>query len=542
MENSSNYIKAAKLINNEILLQKKEEKIKSLLETIITLKAENSELKKQLHAKESIDIYNKSMTELIKEMREENNLLIKKKDDEKHKLKLRLDEIEIQKEMSDLKTIRNNTLYNQKMSVIHDIELENKIYKEEVKDLKQKNEELKIITKNKINSLDILNQLKFTQFKQKMINNLKDAKNNVSKLNLEYMDLNGKITILQNHQLLNEVEFQKQQYDNLEKENKLLKQKVLQLEKELLILKKVSVKLAIKAKSNNLTNKNELNLNNDINNINVNEIKKNFSLSLTKNIFSNNIIKEYSNKNNNMKTINYTTNYNNNNNLNSRNSDFNLYLPLNLHLSSDMNCNLKNNDNNMKYIKYNKIIKRKNEEIEKLKILNDNIKNRLDNYISNNKSLFIFLEQCLNDFYQKLNETDFIKNINIKFENIKNFNFDNLSNNQKYGILCLLIKCLFPFIVKSVELNNIKEKLFKTNININLIKKDLQYNTPEKYAKEVVIKKSFNGRNILNNFFEKNLSEKYNGNANIISYKNNKIKESLNDSRIKNNKFKSVIN
>ena len=112
-----------------------------------------------------------------------------------------------------------------------------------------------------------------------------------------------------------------------------------------------------------------------------------------------------------------------------------------------------------------------------------------------------------------------------------------MSNQEKYGILCILIKCLFPFVVKSFEINNMKEKLFKTNININLVKKELQYNTPEKYAKEVVVKKSFAGRNILSNlFFEQNL------NGNMISYKNKKKKDSPNDSRIKNNKFKSLIN
>ena len=43
----------------------------------------------------------------------------------------------MEKKMNDLKMERNNTIYNQKMSVIHDIELENKIYSEEVRDLKK---------------------------------------------------------------------------------------------------------------------------------------------------------------------------------------------------------------------------------------------------------------------------------------------------------------------------------------------------------------------------------------------------------------------
>lgn len=45
------------------------------------------------------------------------------------------------------------------------------------------------------------------------------------------MDLNGKITVLQNHQLLSEIEFQKEQIDNLDKENSILKKKIFDLEK-----------------------------------------------------------------------------------------------------------------------------------------------------------------------------------------------------------------------------------------------------------------------------------------------------------------------
>ena len=230
-------INSAKSINDERLIEKQEETIKSLKEIIIQLKSEISELKKLISSQKSTEQTNKSLSELIHEMREENNKLIKKKDDEQRTLKNRLDEIELDKKMIDLKNIRNNTIYSQKMSVIHEIEMENKIYKEEVNDLKKKNEELKLITKTKIESLDILNQLKFSQFKKKMINNLKEAKNNVSKLNLEYMDLNGKITLLQNHQLLSEVEYQKHQYEVLEKENKALKEKIIDLEKEILIQK-----------------------------------------------------------------------------------------------------------------------------------------------------------------------------------------------------------------------------------------------------------------------------------------------------------------
>ena len=282
-----------------------------LLSEIMKLKSENADLKSRINLHESLDKCEKSMTELIHEMREKNNKMMMEKDEEGRKLRLRMDEIEMEKQMADLKNKRNNTIYNQKMSVIHDIELENKIYREEVNDLKKKNEENELNAKTKIEKLDILNQLKFSQFKKRMINNLKEAKNNVSKLNLEYMDLNGKITILQNYQLLSEVEFQKKQYDNLLKENKQLKERIIDLEKELTVIKNVSFKLALKAKNYKEKIKvgsrnNRMNIDLSNNNNNEKELVKTIP---ERNIFSNNIIRAYSNKNN-FHTI-YNTNQGN---------------------------------------------------------------------------------------------------------------------------------------------------------------------------------------------------------------------------------------
>ena len=149
------------LLNSEdIKLEEKPKSIDELNYEIIKLKSENEELKKIISAKNSIERKDKALTELIQEMREQNNKMIMEKDEEGRKLRKRMDEIEIEKKMNDLKTERNNTIYNQKMSVIHDIELENKIYRDEVQDLKKKNEEIKLKTKSKIESLDILNQLK----------------------------------------------------------------------------------------------------------------------------------------------------------------------------------------------------------------------------------------------------------------------------------------------------------------------------------------------------------------------------------------------
>ena len=167
----------------------------------------------------------------------------------------------------------------------------------------------------------------------------------------------------------------------------------------------------------------------------------------------------------------------------------------------------------------------------------DNLKNKLEYYTGTNKSLFLFLEECLSNFFEDCKENNLLKNINIHIDSIKKFNFDNYKKEEKYGILVLLMKYLIPFVFANNEKINYKEKLFKTNININLVKKDLQYNSPEKFVKEVYLKKSFAGKKILSNLF-KDINNKNYFNTN----KNKNRKDSPNDSRIKDNKFKSLIN
>lgn len=213
-------------LNKDFIINKLKKELATLSKELIKLRTENAELRSRVSLINSYEANYKIAKETINEIRDQTNKIISKKDDEQRKLKLQIEQMEHEKTIEELKNNRNMTLYNQKMSVVHHIEMENNVYRDEVKDLKEKNEKLRLATKEKLESLDIINQLKFSQFKRKMIDSLKEAKNNVSKLNLEYMDLNGKITVLQNHQLLSEIEFQKEQIDNLDKENSILKKDI----------------------------------------------------------------------------------------------------------------------------------------------------------------------------------------------------------------------------------------------------------------------------------------------------------------------------
>ena len=528
-------------LNKDFIINKLKKELATLSKELIKLRTENAELRSRVSLINSYEANYKIAKETINEIRDQTNKIISKKDDEQRKLKLQIEQMEHEKTIEELKNNRNMTLYNQKMSVVHHIEMENNVYRDEVKDLKEKNEKLRLATKEKLESLDIINQLKFSQFKRKMIDSLKEAKNNVSKLNLEYMDLNGKITVLQNHQLLSEIEFQKEQIDNLDKENSILKKKIFDLEKDLAIHKKVEIKLALKAK-NNRNNDNEINLktenlseknckNEDIilNNSNgvtllpIND-SNNFKLINGKNIINkekiNDILNNNENKNNKIVSKS-STSYNKRFRYDSNNN-----------IISNSQSERNGSEINFKYIKYDNLIKNKNNEIERLNIINDNLKNKLEQYIGKNKKLFLFLQESLNIFFIECQETLKNKNIHIDIENIKNFNFESLKNEEKYGILILLMKYLLPLIVINYSSNNIQENLFKTNVNI--IKRYLPYNSAEKYLKDAHLKEAFVGKKIKTNLFT---------DTNSFQNKGNKMRktDSLNDSKMKNKKYKSLI-
>ena len=533
-------------LNKDFIINKLQKELTTLSKELIKLRTENAELRSRVSLINSYEANYKIAKETINEIRDQTNKIISKKDDEQRKLKLQIEQMELEKTIEELKNNRNMTLYNQKMSVVHHIEMENNVYRDEVKDLKEKNEKLRLATKEKLESLDIINQLKFSQFKRKMIDSLKEAKNNVSKLNLEYMDLNGKITVLQNHQLLSEIEFQKEQIDNLDKENSILKKKIFDLEKDLAIHKKVEIKLALKAK-NNRNNDDEINLktenlserkckNEDIilNNSNgvtllpIND-SNNFKLINGKNIINkekiNDILNNNENKNNKIVSKS-STSYNNRFRYDSNN---------NIIYNSQSERN--GSEINFKYIKYNNIIKNKNNEIERLNIINDNLKNKLEQYVGKNKKLFLFLQESLNIFFIECQETLKNKNIHVDIENIKNFNFESLKNEEKYGILVLLMKYLLPLVVVNYNPNNIQENLFKTNVNI--IKRYLPYNSAEKYLKDTHLKEAFVGKKIKTNLFTETNSFQNKGNNNYIPIL--RKTDSLNDSKMKNKKYKSLI-
>ena len=125
---------------------------------------------------------------------------------------------------------------------------ENQELLKEVDKLKidQKNIIDKHIAENK--QRDIKNQIKFSNLKNKMKEKIDQIQAKETELNVQYMDVSTKLTLLQNHQLLIQLEYQSQQLDEITAKKEALEKKVFELTKDIEIHKEVELSLAEKNK------------------------------------------------------------------------------------------------------------------------------------------------------------------------------------------------------------------------------------------------------------------------------------------------------
>lgn len=374
------------------------------------------------------------------------------------------------------------------------------------------------------------NVIKYSNLKKKMLQCLMEAKEDISKLKIEYLNINGKLAILQNFRLINKLECQSDQNENLLIENKELKKHIFELEKELDIHKKVEIKLATKIKNikkdinsksiseNILVNSKELNSQNDINQDKFSYSSTSSPMSRTANINIVNLRHEKLRKlmlkgnNNIMNNINISRNRNDitnncfsSNNLFSNNSKYSEF-NLNDNISYSLNDNHSILDKKRKsklYIgdKYNifdKIMKDKKEENEKLKLMNENLRQKIYMYEKKYNGLFSFLEESLDKFFlevkNKLKKEEG-KTVYIDIEKIKRFDFSKFDDVEKYNLLVLLMNYLLPLITinfrSNCNLNNLSKEVFCTNLNIV----DRHFNKNKFFLKDKYLRKAFLGKN-----------------------------------------------
>ena len=511
-----------KEMEKEVLIENQKKEILYMSKEIINLTKEISDLKSLLSSKKDVENKIKESETYIKELEKRNKKIEMESKEKERELNQKINSIISERENQKLKIEQDNIVYKQKMSVINFIEMENKIFKDEIKELKEKEKQYKKKTEEDFKKMEFGNVIKYSNLKKKMLQCLSEAKEDISKLKIEYLNINGKLAILQNFRLINKLECQSDQNENLLEENKGLKQYIFELEKELDIHKKVEIKLATKIKnmqkdinSNSISENflaNSPRSQKDINHDKFSYSSTSSPMSRTANLNIVNLKHEKLRKlmlkqnNNNINNINISRNRNDiysgqnlffNNSKDSFNNNDNISYSINDNLSILDKKNISKLHIGDRYNIFDKIMKDKKEENEKLKFVNENLRQKIYIYEKKYNGLFSFLEESLDKFFlevkKKLKEED--RTVYIDIEKIKKFDFSIFDDVEKYNLLILLMNYLLPLVTinfrSNCNLSKLNKEVFCTNLNIV----DRQFNKNKFFLKDKCLRKAFLGKN-----------------------------------------------
>lgn len=467
----------------EQIINKQQRDLVSLSSNVQRLEKENMDLRKICAMNDHCEKELKKANEKIKQLQDEKSELRKTSRSQIFQLENKIKEVERKKEVDFEKYRKNLATYHQKIDFVNQIELENQVNKEEIEDLKQKNEKLKKETEDIIRNKEIKNQIKYSQLKKKMVESLQETKSSVTKLNLEYMDVSNKLTLLQNHQLIVQIEYQAQKIEELSQAKEILEKKMFELEKELEVHKEVELTLADRVRALQETGQNASPI----------------SSTRSKGSGENKIME-----------------------LISKNDSLN---------RNDSATYIFNQEKKIKELK--KIINSKKEECERIKINANEYKEKVQKYEKRYGGLFNFFEDCLNLFF-KDEELNTKKDLYINIEQIKKCDFTAFSSEQKYSLLVLLMKYLLPIV--SLNLNsscNIGNNLFETNLNLI----NRRYNMTEKYLHDPCLRRAFVGKNNkISSDLNKNIVSKFSNSIPVLRKTKSEI-----DPRLTNSRYKAIF-
>ena len=310
-------------------------------------------------------------------------------------------------------------------------ELDNEKLNLQLSQLQKLNDDLIKKSEQDIVQKEVQNKIRLTKLKDKMLENINMTKDQVTELNMQYMDVSTKLTLLQNHQLLVQLDYQSQQLDESTKKIELLEKRIFYLNKDLEVHKEVEVAFAEKNKKLK------------------EELKKykheeNKEIKLSEENGGNN--KSIGDNNNQQSSNNsLLTNNSNGNKVNNNNNDYNRIIKL-----------------EKKIMTLEKKLEYKKKEYNDLKDKNEHIEYMLKTHDKKYSGLYNFLEESLNNFFV---DTDILKNkeLYINNESLKKFEFNNLTRQEKYSTLIILMKYLMPLIYSGNEIlntNNVNDKCF----------------------------------------------------------------------------------
>ena len=513
---------------------------------ILSLEDEVSLLKKNaINAFELEKKYRKALVKnekLEKELEEFNNQYLeqqKKHEEEKNRM-----EKTYKSEINHLRLTMDR--YIEKVKTTNQLLIEKEELEKELENANVKNKEIIAKNEENIRTIQIRNGLKFTNLKKKMSESIQKTKNKVTELNIQYMDISTKLTMLQNQQLFIQIEYLTQQVDDLKEKIKDYERQIYDLTKEIEIHKGVEMSLAEKNKTLNLEmEKSKISiqsyaegLGDKMKNKTISIFNSNKDLNLTQSTKNNNVktennycIEEDKNLGNKIyrKTISFNNiKYNNNSNFNSyinnSNSGFNSIIVNNNNTGNSYSFNNINNEHSRiillekRVIDLEKLLNETRKEYNDLKEKNTFTDKILQNYKSKYNGLFTFLEECLKNFFND-EELKSNKEIYINMESLQKGDFSSLKKEEKYSTLIILMKYLMPLMnTKNIDNNS------TDHVNI----KYYEFNKPNKIIsfstrKKKNIKKYI--MNTTNNFY--NTKKKVNKIINTDKNENNEYNPSL---------------
>ena len=144
--------------------------------------------------------------------------------------------------------------YSQKVEMANQLIIDKENLMKEIEELKKEKDDIIFNHKETMREKEIKNEIKFSNLKKKMMDNINQTQSKVTELNIQYMDVSTKLTLLQNHQLLIQLEYQSQQIDELTSKKESLEKKVFELNRDIDIHKEVELSLAEKNKKLSLEN------------------------------------------------------------------------------------------------------------------------------------------------------------------------------------------------------------------------------------------------------------------------------------------------
>ena len=406
------------LRENEIEMLKKDNEEKG--STILSLESEISNLRSACFAsfksEKDLKVYKskfEAMEKEVERLTEELSNQQKKFEQEKKAI-----ENAHLTEVNRLKLI--NDSYHQKIEMVNQLVLDKELLTKQVQELLK--EKADIIAKNdeKMRQKEVKNQIKFSNLKKKMMDNINQTQSKVTELNIQYMDVSTKLTLLQNHQLLIQLEYQSQQIDELTSKKEALEKKVFELSKDIEIHKEVELSLAEKNKKLRADN---ASLKSKVNNNPRSNISESIEGESGKEMIQNNTnISELKNNNN-----------------------FNV-------ISLEK-----------KIYNLEKTLSQKNKEYNSLKDNSEYIELHLKTYEQKYAGLFNFFEESLRLFFED-EEIKNNKEIYVNIEALQHGDFTIFTKEEKYSILVILMKYLLPLVnsnecsVNKSGMNNINLK------------------------------------------------------------------------------------